>query len=37
MLNLAVSIAHRLVVSVLDAALDVTKEEGLSPSKDPLT
>ena len=37
MLDLAVSIAHRLVVRVLDAALDVAKEEGLFPFQEPLT
>ena len=37
MLDLAVSIAHRLVVSVLDAALDVAKEERLLPSQEPFT
>ena len=37
MLDLAVSIAHRLVVSVLNAALDVAKEEGLFPFQEPLT
>ena len=36
MLDLAVTIAHCLVVSVLDAALDVAKEEGLFPSQEPL-
>ena len=36
-LDLAVSIAHRLVVRVLDAALNVAEEEGLFPSQEPLT
>jgi len=35
--NLLVAIAHGLVVGVLDAALNVAKEESFAPLPEPLT
>ena len=37
LLDLLVPIAHRFVVGVLNAALDVTKNEGLTPADEPLS
>ena len=37
MLNLLVTVAHRLVVGVLDAALDIAEEKSFSPFEEPLT
>jgi len=37
MLNLLVPIAHRLVVGVLDAALDISEQESLTPPNEPLS
>ena len=36
MLNLLVPVAHRLIVRVLDATLDITQKQRLSPSDEPL-
>ena len=37
MLNLLVPVAHRLIVSVLDATLDIAEEQGLPPADEPLS
>ena len=36
-LNLLIPVAHRLIVSVLNATLDVAEKQGLSPSDEPFT
>ena len=37
MLNLLIPVAHRLIVRVLNATLDVTEKQGFSPADEPFT